>query len=301
VKYRHAFHAGNFADVLKHVTLLALLRSLTKKDKGLLLLDTHAGRGLYDLSSNESKQANEAAEGIERLLIHAAQDGATFANCPEINDFIKTVRETRSRTSYRQAYPGSPLIALAALRPQDRLTLIESQPSEHAALREAVKNASRHARERDGTPESITIECADGYARLPAWLPPIERRALVVIDPPYEDTSADFKSVERAAQEALRRLANAVIAIWYPIKQVKDTDAWRSRLISALPQKAGGETLSSLTIELWTHPLDTRVGLNGSGMLIINPPFQFEEHARHWLPALHAVLDPQRRGGCAVR
>lgn len=301
MKYRHAFHAGNFADVLKHVTLLALLRSLTKKDKGLLLLDTHAGRGLYDLSSGESKQANEAAEGIERLLAHAAHDDTTFADFPEITDYLKTVRETRQRTSNRQAYPGSPLVALAALRPQDRLTLIESQPAEHAALREAVKNASRHARERDGTPESITIECADGYARLPAWLPPIERRALVVIDPPYEDTTGDFKAAERAAQEALRRLANAVVAVWYPIKQVKDTDAWRSRLMSALPEKAGGEALSTLTIELWIHPLDTRVGLNGSGMLIINPPFQFEDHVRQWLPALHAALDPQCRGGCAVR
>lgn len=301
MKYRHAFHAGNFADVLKHVTLLALLRSLTKKDKGLLLLDTHAGRGLYDLSSSESKQANEAAEGIERLLVHAAQDGARFAPFPEIADYLKVVRETRQRTSDRQAYPGSPLIALAALRPQDRLTLIESQPAEHAALREAVKNASRYAREHDGTPASITIECADGYGRLAAWLPPIERRALVVIDPPYEDTTSDFKAAERASQEALRRLANAVTAIWYPIKQVKDTDTWRTKLISALPQKAGGEALSTLALELWIHPLDTRVGLNGSGMLIINPPFQFEEHARQWLPALHAALDPESRGGCAVR
>ena len=200
-----------------------------------------------------------------------------------------------------QNYPGSPLIALAALRHQDRLTLIESQPAEHAALREAVKNASRHARERGGTPESITIECADGYERLPAWLPPIERRALVMIDPPYEETAVDFKSAERAAQEALRRLANAVIAIWYPIKQVKDTDAWRSRLISALPQKAGGEAVAGITLELWIHPLDNRVGLNGSGMLLINPPFQFEDRARHWLPALHAALDPQGGGGCAVR
>lgn len=287
--------------MLKHVTLLALLRSLTKKDKGLLLLDTHAGRGLYDLSSSESKQANEAAEGIERLLVHAAQDGARFAPFPEIADYLKVVRETRRRTSDRQAYPGSPLIALAALRPQDRLTLIESQPAEHAALREAVKNASRYAREHDGTPASITIECADGYGRLAAWLPPIERRALVVIDPPYEDTTSDFKATERASQEALRRLANAVTAIWYPIKQVKDTDTWRTKLISALPQKAGGEALSTLALELWIHPLDTRVGLNGSGMLIINPPFQFEEHARQWLPALYAALDPESRGGCAVR
>jgi 23S rRNA (adenine2030-N6)-methyltransferase len=301
VKYRHAFHAGNFADVLKHVTLLALLRSLTKKDKGLLLLDTHAGRGLYDLSSGEARQANEAAGGIERLMTQAAQDEAKFAAFPEIVDYLKVVRETRQRASDRQAYPGSPLIALAALRPQDRLTLIESQPAEHAALREAVKTAGRQARDRGRSPESITIECADGYSRLPAWLPPIERRALVVIDPPYEETAADFKAVERTAQEALRRLANAVIAIWYPIKQVKDTDAWRSRLISALPQKAGGEAVAGLTLELWIHPLDNRVGLNGSGMLLINPPFQFEDRARHWLPALHAALDPQGGGGCAVR
>lgn len=158
--------------MLKHVTLLALLRSLTKKDKGLLLIDTHAGRGLYDLSSSESKQANEAVEGIERLLVHAAQDGARFAPFPEVSDYLKVVCEIRQRTSDRQAYPGSPLIALTALRPQDRLTLIESQPAEHAALREAVKNTSRYAQDHDGTPASITIECADGYGRLAAWLPP---------------------------------------------------------------------------------------------------------------------------------
>lgn len=301
MKYRHAFHAGNFADVLKHITLLALLRSLTKKDKGLLLLDTHAGRGLYDLSSGESKQSDEAAGGIEQILLIAAQDKSKFSAYPEIDDYLKVVRETRQRSGHRHAYPGSPLIAIAALRSQDRLTLVETQPAEHAALREAVKTAGRQAREHGGSPLSVNIECADGYTRLSAWLPPIERRALVVIDPPYEDHTADFKAAERSSQEALRRLANAVIAIWYPIKQAKETDAWRNRLVSSLPPRAGGEPVPVSTLELWIHPLDNRVGLNGAGMLIINPPFQFEDRARLWLPALHAVLDRHGNGGCAVR
>lgn len=300
MKYRHAFHAGNFADVLKHVTLLALLRSLTKKDKGLLALDTHAGRGLYDLASGESRQSGESAGGVDRLL-RAEHSETTLSEHPEILDYLNLVRDTRQHTGNRFAYPGSPLVALAALRPQDRLTLIESQVAEHSALREAIKNAKRAPREVGGAPESVTIECADGYGRLTAWLPPIERRALVMIDPPYEDTASDFKSAERAAPDILRRLANAVIAIWYPIKQVKDTDAWRARLISALPQKAGGESIETLTLELWIHPLDNRVGLNGAGMLIINPPFQFGDRARQWLPVLRATLDPEGLGGCAVR
>lgn len=300
MKYRHAFHAGNFADVLKHVTLLALLRSLTKKDKGLLALDTHAGRGLYDLASGESRQSGESAGGVDRLL-RVEHSETTLSNHPEILDYLNLVRDTRQHTGNRFAYPGSPLVALAALRSQDRLTLIESQMAEHSALREVIKNAKRAPREVGGAPESVTIECADGYGRLTAWLPPIERRALVMIDPPYEDTASDFKSAERAAPDILRRLANAVIAIWYPIKQVKDTDAWRARLISALPQKAGGESIETLTLELWIHPLDNRVGLNGAGMLIINPPFQFGDRARQWLPVLRATLDPEGLGGCAVR
>ncbi|MEY3338172.1 MAG: hypothetical protein RL245_1164 [Pseudomonadota bacterium] len=286
--------------MLKHVTLLALLRSLTKKDKGLLALDTHAGRGLYDLASGESRQSGEATGGLDRLL-RAEHSETALSDHPEIVDYLNVVRDTRQHTGNRFAYPGSPLVALAALRPQDRLTLIESQIAEHSALREAIKNAKRAPREVGGAPESVTIECADGYARLTAWLPPIERRALVMIDPPYEDTASDFKAAERASQDVLRRLANAVIAIWYPIKQVKDTDAWRTRLMSALPQKAGGESIETLTLELWIHPLDNRVGLNGAGMLIINPPFQFGDRARQWLPALRAVLDPEGLGGCAVR
>jgi len=298
VKYRHAFHAGNFADVLKHVALLALLRSLTRKDKGLLLLDTHAGRGRYDLAGGDASRSGEAAGGIETLLgIHDAWPD-------EIADYLAVVRRLRRAPGLRHAYPGSPLIALAALRSQDRLTLIETQADEHAALRQAVREAVREAA-GDGDSgrlplERVTIECADGYARLGAWLPPIERRALVLIDPPYEDTGGDFQAAASAARDILQRLANAVIAIWYPIKQAKDTDAWRQRLIANLPSQAGGTPTAACTAELWLHPRDNRVGLNGSGLLVINPPWQFAERARIWLPAIHAALDPQQRGGWSV-
>ena len=299
MKYRHAFHAGNFADVHKHVTLLALLRLLTRKDKGLLLLDTHAGRGLYDLAGAEARKAGEAANGIERLL--AKRDAI---EAPTILDYLDLVRasrkslEARRGRDARDTYPGSPLLALGALRSQDRVVLIEAQPEEHAALREAARQAESGAAE---IVSMLTIECADGFERLAAWLPPIERRALVLIDPPYEDSGGDFRAVERAAKECLRRLANVVVAIWYPIKQGKETDAWRQKLIAGLPPQAGGTPTPAAALELWIHPLDNRVGLNGSGMLVINPPYQFAEQAADWLPALHALLDDSASGGCALR
>lgn len=299
MKYRHAFHAGNFADVHKHVTLLSLLRLLTRKDKGLLLLDTHAGRGLYDLAGAEARKAGEAAGGIQRLL---AQRDVIAA--PAILDYVDLVRASRKSLEAkrgrdaRETYPGSPLLTLGALRGQDRVVLIEAQPEEHSALREATRQVV------SGTTDIVsmlTIECADGFERLAAWLPPIERRALVLIDPPYEDNAGDFKAVERAAKECLRRLANAVVAIWYPIKYGKETDVWRQKLSASLPPRAGGAPTPIATLELWIHPLDNRVGLNGSGMLVINPPYQFTEQAANWLPELRALLDQSASGGYALR
>jgi len=154
VKYRHAFHAGNFADAHKHATLLALLRALARKDKGFLLLDTHAGRGGYDLSSSEAHRSHEADEGIERLLDvtppaapsgDAAAGAANAAWPAEIADYLAVVQSFRRERHDRTAYPGSPLIALLTLRPQDRAVFIETQPAEHAALREAVSQLARYA------------------------------------------------------------------------------------------------------------------------------------------------------------
>lgn len=286
MKYRHAFHAGNFADVHKHVTLLALLRALTRKDTGFLLLDTHAGRGLYDLGDAEARKGNEAAGGIARL--EAAQSGSAQPLAAELTDYLTSVQQIRSERRERRSYPGSPLLGLHALRSQDRAVFIETQPSEHAALRAAVGKRA-------------TVECADGFLRLETWLPPRERRALVLIDPPYEATTADFKAVERALLETLRRLANAVVMIWYPIKHGRDTDQWLERLAPRWPKAAGGAATPCLVNELWIHPRDNRAGLNGSGLLIANPPYLIAEQMRIWLPQLHRALDPTHAGGWLVR
>ena len=303
MKYRHAFHAGNFADAHKHATLLALLRALARKDKGFLLLDTHAGRGGYDLSSSEAHRSHEADSGIERLLDVSPPAPAWPA---EIADYLAVVQSFRRERHDRAAYPGSPIVALLALRPQDRAVFIESQPAEHAALREAISQSVRYApaasaAARRAVAERATAECADGYERLAAWLPPIERRALVLIDPPYEDAAADQRALEQALATALARLPSAVVAVWYPIKEARATDAWLQRLVSRLPKPADAPAMPWLACELCVHPPDSRVGLNGSGMLVVNPPWQLGERMREWLPAMHRALDPLGQGRWTLR
>jgi 23S rRNA (adenine2030-N6)-methyltransferase len=301
VKYRHAFHAGNFADVHKHIMLLALVRALSRKDKGFLFLDTHAGRGFYDLSSSEAYRSHEADEGIERLCdVTAPAEGWPA----ELADYIALVETLRRERHDRAAYPGSPLLAL--LRPQDRTVLIETQPSEHAALREAVAALARYAPAaiagvRRTVVDRVVIECADSYGRLRNWLPPIERRALVLIDPPYEDGSADQRAVEQALVTVLERLPSAVVALWYPIKDRRDTDSWLTRLQARLPKPPDASAVPALITELCLHPPDNRVGLNGSGMLVLNPPWQTDTEAARWLPVLHRVLDPSHRGSWSLR
>ena len=303
MKYRHAFHAGNFADVHKHIMLLALVRALSRKDKGFLFLDTHAGRGFYDLSSSEAYRSHEADDGIERLFdVTAPAEGWPA----EIADHIALVETLRRERHDRAAYPGSPLLALLALRPQDRTVLIETQPSEHAALREAVAALARYAPAaiagvRRTVVDRVVIECADSYGRLRNWLPPIERRALVLIDPPYEDGSADQRAVEQALVTVLERLPSAVVALWYPIKDRRDTDSWLTRLQARLPKPPDASAVPALITELCLHPPDNRVGLNGSGMLVLNPPWQTDTEAARWLPVLHRVLDPSHRGSWSLR
>ena len=166
MKYRHSFHAGNFADIHKHVTLLALIASLQRKDKGFLYLETHAGRGAYDLSESPGSRASRT--GLTRLL---AEPGES----EEIQAYGKAVRHWRELAKDRNAYPGSPVVAAGALRAQDRAVLIEQQPAEAHALERAL---SHHG--------NVRVELGDGYEQLRAHLPPIERRGLVLIDPPYQ-------------------------------------------------------------------------------------------------------------------
>lgn len=272
MKYRHSYHAGNFADVHKHVTLLALLAALQRKDKGFLYLETHAGRGAYDLSGG----GPEAESGVARF-------SAQSASAEELQHYATALTEYRAQQGNVRAYPGSPVLAARVLRPQDRAVLVELLPQEARALETAVAG---HAR--------IKVEQGDGFERLRAWLPPTERRGLTLIDPPYEETGRDVERLSKAITEALRRFHTGVIAAWYPIKDEREITAWQTGLGRELDCEA-------LAAELWLYPRDSRVALNGSGMLIVNPPYLLAERMRVWLPELHAQLDRGGTGGTSIR
>ena len=294
MKYRHTFHAGNFADVHKHVTLLALLAALKRKDKGFLYLETHAGRGAYDLSGS----SGESALGIARLAAQHPAGAADASVAEEIRHYQDRVAQLRRGRGQARLYPGSPLLAAGELRPQDRAVLVERLPPEARALERALssqglRGGAGPARSPDPA-HHITVETGDGFERLRAWLPPPERRGLTLIDPPYEESRGDFERARHAAAEALRRFHTGVVTIWYPIKDERDTAAWLAAL-------AGELDCPLLAAELSLYPRDSRVALNGSGMLILNPPYQLAERMEIWLPQLHGRLDVGHGGGASVR
>lgn len=264
MNYRHAFHAGNFADVHKHVVLLALLERLKQKPKPLLYLDTHAGRGSYDLRAEDATRSGESREGIARLAGRPVRSA----------DLLRYLQATHAAGSAPTHYPGSPLIALGALREGDRAVLVEQQPAEAQALQQAT------SRMRD-----VSIVCGDGYAALKTFLPPREKRGLVLIDPPYE-ADTEFADAERALRFGLSRWPNGVFALWYPIK----AGAQSQRLNAAL-QASGLRKL--LRLELTVRPADSPIGLNGSGLVIANPPWKFDGEMRDTLAELHAALEGQ--------
>ncbi|HUL47449.1 MAG TPA: 23S rRNA (adenine(2030)-N(6))-methyltransferase RlmJ [Steroidobacteraceae bacterium] len=285
MKYRHSFHAGNFADVHKHVTLLALLAALERKEKGFLYFESHAGRGAYDLSGGSA----EAAGGIGRFL--ASEPGAA-----ELQHYAALLARLRAARASSHFYPGSPLIALAELRPQDRAILVEWQAAEAQALRAAVGELGDAAKPEAAQPARprVRIEHGDGLKLLRAALPPPERRALIFIDPPFEESREEFVRVTAAVADGLRRFATGVFTVWYPIKEQRVTAAWQAEFARAV-------AAPTLAAELWLYPRDSRVSLNGSGLLIANPPWQTGERMRAWLPELASALGAGASGGSEVR
>ena len=262
MNYRHAFHAGNFADVHKHVVLLALLERLKRKPKPLLYLDTHAGRGSYDLRAEDATRSGESREGIARLAGRPVRSA----------DLLRYLQATHAAGAAPTHYPGSPLIALGALREGDRAVLVEQQPAEAQALQQATSRM-----------HDVSIVCGDGYAALKTYLPPRENRGLVLIDPPYE-ADTEFADAERALRFGLSRWPNGVFALWYPIK----AGAQSQRLNAAL-QASGLRKL--LRLELTVRPADSPIGLNGSGLVIANPPWKFDAEVREALDELHTALE----------
>jgi 23S rRNA (adenine2030-N6)-methyltransferase len=271
MNYRHAFHAGNFADVHKHVVLLAVLQRLQRKPAPIAFLDTHAGRGEYLL--NEAAASQEWRAGIGQLF------GVT-PRTSELRHYLEVVRAMNPQ-QHLTHYPGSPLLVRHCLRPDDRMTCIEQQPAEARALREVLD--LRRAQ----------VICGDGYIALQRQLPPKENRGLVLIDPPYEDEQ-EFSRLVQALPPALEHWRNGVFACWYPLK----ADARVERFHAALTH-SGLRKL--LLLELAVQPMDSPLGLNGSGMLLINPPWQLDTELLAALQELHQLLAPQGAGGVRVR
>jgi 23S rRNA (adenine2030-N6)-methyltransferase len=272
VKYRHAFHAGNFADVMKHVALVAALLRLTEKDRPLFLLETHAGRGRYDLED----AGREAERGIARV----ATAGIEAAH-PALARYLAIVRGLNEGGPIL-AYPGSPLIGAALLRPGDRAAFCELQEPEAEALRREFRGDAR-----------IGVHLRDGYEALGALLPPAAMRGLALVDPPYEETESDFARVAEALIAAAARWPQGVLMAWYPIKLGAVAARLQRRIVAAGAKRV-------LAAELCIHPDDSRAGLNGSGLVTINPPWKFEQDMQAILPALHAALAADGQGRFGV-
>jgi 23S rRNA (adenine2030-N6)-methyltransferase len=276
MNYRHAYHAGNFGDVLKHLVLATALEALGRKDTPYFFLDTHSGRGRYDLQSPEARKSAESANGIGRL---AAAGGLP----PAAARFVELVRNFDPANAERVvAYPGSPRLAAMLMRPLDRGALCELHPAEADALKREF-----HGDRRFG------VHCRDGYEALTALVPPTEKRGLVLVDPPYEEQETELLKVADALTAAQRHWPQGVYLAWYPIKLASTTRRFHERVRSAGASKA-------LIAELCVHADDSRLSLNGSGMLLLNPPWQVDEALERALPAVHRALQPSGEGRTRV-
>ncbi len=284
MNYRHQFHAGNFADVFKHTVLVRLVRCLQRKPAGLLVLDTHAGRGGYDLAA--------AAQGDTRARTPEWPDGlgrlVARTDLPEeVQAYLDLVRQYDSTRGTFEVtprfYPGSPWLLHAIARPQDRLALCELQPEEHAALRAELVHVRR-----------ATIQLLDGYTALRAMLPPPERRAFVLIDPPFESQD-EFARITQGLDEGLRRLPGGTFAVWFPLTERAgvaefDREGGLRRAVNLPP---------TLVVHLVVNP--EAPTLKGCGLLIVNPPWQFERELAPLAAWLASALAQAPGGGAELR
>lgn len=269
MNYRHAFHAGNHADVLKHVALLAICDALTAKPAPVFALDTHAGRGMYALDGNSAMRTGEAEGGIARLFAEAPKH-------PAITRYLAAIKACRT-THGAASYPGSPWLLAHALREQDRIAVCELQPEEAGQLQTNFASDQR-----------IAVHARDGYAAIKALLPPKFgatkfNRGLVLIDPPYEAQLEEFDTAIAALREALTRWPQATYVLWYPIKLRRSLQPFYRRAES-IPAK------SSFVVELLVRPDDSPLRMNGSGLLVLNPPWQLDQTLAPVLKQLTTAL-----------
>lgn len=270
LSYRHSFHAGNHADVLKHIVLMLIIENLQLKEKGFYYLDTHAGVGRYRLFGEDAEKTAEFEAGIARLW---ERDDLP----PELKRYVDQIKRLNYGGKVLRYYAGSPLIAVQLLRPQDRALLTELHPSDFPLLRHNFKEYTNVVTKRD-----------DGFQQLKATLPPKERRGLVLIDPPYE-LKEDYDLVVKAVEEGYKRFATGIYAVWYPVVLRQQT----KRIVRGL-ERSGIRKI--LQIELAVRPDSDQRGMTASGMIVVNPPWQLETQMKSILPYLTEVLVPEGTG-----
>lgn len=265
LSYRHSFHAGNHADVLKHIVQSRILNALQQKETPFVYHDTHSGVGRYDLTHEWSEKTGEYKQGIGRLWQQT--------DCPdEIDSYLAAIKALNQDEVLRY-YPGSPRIARAHLRDQDRMVLSELHPSDYPLLEQEF------ARDRQ-----VAIYKQDGFARLKASLPPKERRGLVLIDPPYE-LAKEYRDVVQAIAQSHKRWSTGIYAIWYPVVNRCDIDDMLEGLANLGIRKI-------LQIELGVAPDTNQRGMTASGMIVINPPWKLESEMQAILPFLKQAIAP---------
>lgn len=271
MNYVHAFHAGNFADVAKHVTLVALIEAMKRKEAAFSYLETHAGAGHYDLRG-EAAKTGEFRDGVLKMVGVREPDvvaqylgliAAENADAPK-GDLLE--------------YPGSPLIAARLMRPQDRLQLCETAEQPAHDLKRLFANDPR-----------VGVHRRDGYEALRALLPPPEKRGLILVDPPFEQQEQEFKTIAQALRPAFQRFATGVYAVWYPIKLRQHIAPFHRFL-----RECGLKRV--LVAELGLHPDNSALRLNGCGMAIFNTPYQVDEVLRPAFKAMHERLAESRYG-----
>ena len=267
MNYRHSFHAGNSADVVKHSLLIALVRALQLKESPLTLIDTHAGCGLYDLGGDEARRTGEAIQGVVRALADTN---------PLLDDYRAAVQAVNAGEEPR-LYPGSPRFLAQLLRPQDFLILNEKHPEDAYVLRGAMRDTSAAVHQRDA------------YELWLAMLPPRTARGVVVVDPPYEQTDERARITATLAA-ATRKWAHGVTVIWYPLKDRTTHVRWKAQL-----RKLGIPKF--LAVEHWLYDSDQPDIYNGAGLFIVNPPYAFTQALPPLLEALRAALAPEGHKG----
>src|SRR5476649_2303068 len=255
MNYRHAFHAGGFADVIKHIVLVRMLTYLQEKPGPFRVIDTHAGAGLYDLTSEEAQRGGEWLTGIARIM----QARFSETTAPLLKPYLDIVRAFNPKAELK-AYPGSPLIARALLRPQDRLTACEVEPKARKRLIEALR--------RDTQARVVDL---DGWVALPAFVPPNERRGLVLIDPPYEQKD-EFERLATGFAQAFAKWPSGSYLLWYPVKSRRATDSLARHVAAIIG--AGRPPGKCLRLEFSVAPQTAEAGLSSAGLLIVNPPWK---------------------------